>query len=191
MFALSKHFRWTLAVRGIAAIVFGLLAWALPGITLMALLILFGAYALVDGGMALVGSLVHRKALRDWWLILLVAIASVLVGIATFLRPEITGLVLLFFIAARALVVGGLEIAAAIEYRHAIRHEWLLIVAGAVSVLFGLAVMAYPLEGALAVVWLIGTYAVLVGIAQLVFAIAARPAEIVIPAGPEPTIGLA
>ena len=186
MTAISKHFRWTLAVRGIAAILFGLLAWIWPGITVLVLLILFGAYALVDGIFAFVGSLVHRKALTDWWLILLVGIASAILGILAFARPEITALVLLFFIAARALMVGGLEIAAAVHYRHEIRYEWLLVVGGAISVVFGLAVLVYPFEGALAVIWLIGTYAILQGVAQLVFAFSARPA--VLAMGPEPTV---
>jgi uncharacterized membrane protein HdeD (DUF308 family) len=168
--SLSKHFRWTLTVRGLAAIAFGVLALAWPGITLLALLIIFGADALVDGIFAVIGSLVHRRVLTDWWLILLVGIASVLLGILTFARPGITALVLLFIIAARALVVGGLEIAAAIHYRRLIQHEWLLILGGVISVAFGLAVLVYPISGVLAVVWLIGIYAILQGLAQVVFA---------------------
>lgn len=186
MTGLSKHFRWTVAVRGIAAILFGLLAWVWPGITLLALLILFGIYALVDGASALAGSLVYRKVLRDWWLILLAGVGSVLLGVMALARPGITALVLLFFIAARALVVGALEIVAAIEHRHEIRHEWLLIAAGAVSIFFGLGVMAYPVTGALAVVWLIGTYAILTGILQLVFAFSHRPAEAMLPTPEQP-----
>lgn len=181
MVPISTHFRWTLAVRGIAAILFGVLAWAWPSITLLALVVLFGAYALVDGVFAFIGSLVHRKVLKDWWLVLLVAVASVLAGLMTFFRPGITALVLLFFIAARALVVGGLEIAAAIEYRHEIRHEWLLALSGIVSVLFGILVMVYPLEGALTVIWLIGAYAVVVGALQLAFAASVHTGEISLP----------
>ncbi len=184
--AISRNFRWTLAVRGIAAIIFGILALTWPSMTLLGLVIIFGVYALVDGVMALTGSLVYRKAVQEWWLILLLAIASIALGILTFVRPQITALVLLLLIAARALVVGGLEIAAAIEYRHVIRHEWLLVLSGIFSVLFGLFVFVYPLSGALAIIWLIGIYALLVGISQVAFSITARPMERVLPAGPEP-----
>ena len=175
MTAISKHFRWTLAARGTAAIVFGLSVWSWPGIVLMTLLMLFGTYAVIDGAFALVGSLIHRKALRDWWLVLVIAMASMTVGVMTFARPDTTALVLLFFIAARALVVGILEIVAAFEYRHEIRHEWLLALGGAISVLFGVGVLAYPVAGAMAILALIGTYSVLLGIVQLAFAFLAQP----------------
>jgi uncharacterized membrane protein HdeD (DUF308 family) len=186
MTAISKHFRWTLAARGVAAILFGVLAWAWPGITLLALLIIFGAYALVDGVLAFVGSLVHRKVFKDWWLVLLLGLASILVGVMTFARPGITALVLLFFIAARALVVGALEIASAIEYRHLIRHEWLLALSGVVSVLFAIAVLAYPVTGALAIIWAIGVYAIIMGVLQLAFALSARPWEVGTTVGEQP-----
>lgn len=188
MVAISRHFRWSLAVRGIVAIIFGILAWGWPAITLMTLLLIFGLYALVDGLFALVGSVVHRRVLADWWLVLLVALASIFLGVITLVRPGVTALVLLFFIGARALVVGGLEIAAAIEYRRLIRHEWLLVLAGIISVLFGLAVLVSPVSGAMAVLWLIGLYAILVGILQLAFAITARGAEEVLPAEGRPAM---
>lgn len=175
MTAISKHFRWTLAARGMAAIVFGLLVCTWPGIVLMTLLMLFGAYALIDGAFALVGSLVHRKALRDWWLVLVLALASMAVGVITFTRPDTTALVLLFFIAARAIVVGILEIIAAFEYRHEIRYEWLLAMGGALSVLFGVGVLAYPVTGAMAILALIGAYSILLGAVQVGFAVLAQP----------------
>ena len=174
-------------MRGIAAILFGILAWAWPGITLLALLILFGAYALVDGGFALAGSLLHRRVLKEWWLILLLGLASIALGVITFIWPGVTALALLILIAARAMVVGGLEVAAAIEYRHQIRHEWLLALAGVVSVLFGVGVLVYPAAGALTVIWLIATYAVIVGILQLAFAVSSRPEELPLATGQPPT----
>lgn len=188
MLPISKHFRWSLAFRGAAAILFGLLAWSWPGITLLILLALFGAYALVDGIFAMINSLSHRKVAKYWWMVLLGAIASIAVGLITFAWPGITALVLLIFIAARAIVVGIVEFATAIKYRHVIRHEWLLGLAGTISVIFGVFVLANPLRGALAMIWLIATYAFLVGVTELAFAIFASRSEGELPMGQRPSM---
>jgi uncharacterized membrane protein HdeD (DUF308 family) len=174
MLKFAKHISWLLAIRGIAALIFGLLALALPEVTLGVLILLFGAYALVDGVFAVFGSIFNSDAYEDWWLLLLVGLLSILVGVFTFVRPEVTTLVLLFLIAARALVIGVLEIAFAIRLRKTITNEWLLILGGVFSVIFGLLLFAYPFEGALAVVWLIGIYAILYGVLMLVLASQAR-----------------
>ena len=170
----DKEIRWSMGLRGLAAGVFGVLALSWPGMTLWALLVIFGVYALVDGVCAVAGSVAARRMLTDWWVMLLLGVFGIALGIITFARPGVTALILLFFIAARALVIGVMDIAAAIRLRKVIRHEWLLVLAGIFSTLFGVLVLAYPAAGALALVWLIGWYALLVGVSQIVFAIVAR-----------------
>jgi uncharacterized membrane protein HdeD (DUF308 family) len=148
----------------VAAVLFGLMALIWPGITLFALVILFGAYALVDGvitvGTAAFGR--GEAGRRRGWLIV-EGIAGITLGILTFVWPGITTLVLLWLIAAWALVTGVLEIAAAVRLRREIRGEWLLALSGALSILFGILLVVWPAAGALTVVLLIGIYAIVFG----------------------------
>lgn len=160
-----------IALRGVIAIAFGVVALIWPGLTVTVLVLLFGAFVLVDGlaGLALAVSFPvqarhRRKAL------LLEGVAGVLVGAVTFAWPGITGLALLWIIALWALVTGVLEIAAAIRLRRALRGDWFLAVVGALSVLFGILLLITPGEGALVITWVIGWYAVLFGVLLLVFA---------------------
>jgi uncharacterized membrane protein HdeD (DUF308 family) len=128
------------------------------------MVLMFGAYTLVDGVFGVVTAIVGRKELEDWWVLLLWGFVSVATGILTFAAPSITALILLFYIAAWAIASGVLQIALAIRIRKEIEGEWFLIAAGSLSVLIGLALMARPGEGALAVVWLIGGYAIAFGL---------------------------
>ena len=153
---------WLIVLRGICAILFGLLALTRPGITLGALIMLWAIYAFVDGVLAFVAALSGSSG-TPWWLLVLEGVVGVGVAAAAFLAPGVTAIVLLFFIAARAIVAGILEIAAAIQLRKEIEGELWLGLAGAGSVLFGLVLMARPGIGALAVVWMIGLYAILFG----------------------------
>jgi uncharacterized membrane protein HdeD (DUF308 family) len=155
---------WVVVLRGIAAILFGILALLWPGLTLVILIALFGAYALVDGIANIAGALERRRRYDRWWVLLVEGIAGVIAGVLTFIWPAITGLVLLFLIAARAVVVGIFEIVAAIRLRREIEGEWLLGAAGVLSVVFGVLVFAFPAGGALAIVWLIAWYSLLAGI---------------------------
>jgi uncharacterized membrane protein HdeD (DUF308 family) len=155
---------WALALRGLLAIVFGLLAFALPGPTLAALVILFGAYALVDGIFALVAAVRAAEAHERWWLFVLEGIAGIAAGLITFAWPGITALVLLYLIAWWAIITGIFEIAAAIRLRKEITGELWLALGGAASVIFGLILLFRPGVGALAVIWLIGTYALVFGV---------------------------
>lgn len=150
---------WVLLLRGLAAIAFGLMAFAWPGITLASLVMLFGIWSLADGLVALFGGISDK-----WWVSALIGLAGIAAGICTFLMPGITTIVLLYFIGGWAIVHGVMEIVAAIHLRKVITGEWFLILAGVVSVLFGLTVFANPLVGALAVVWMIGGYAIAFGI---------------------------
>ena len=165
---------WALALRGLFAVVFGLLAFALPGPTLVALVILFGAYSLVDGIFALVAAVRAAEAHERWWLFVLEGIAGIAAGLITFMWPGITALVLLYLIAWWALITGIFEIAAAIRLRKEITGEWVLALGGVASVIFGLILLFRPGTGALAVVWLIGTYALVFGLLLLLLAFRLR-----------------
>jgi uncharacterized membrane protein HdeD (DUF308 family) len=170
--ALGRNW-WLLVLRGIAAIIFGVLAFMWPGLTLFTLVIFWGAFALVDGVLALAAAIMGGNPTPRWWLAI-VGITGVLAGILTFAWPGITALLLLVFIATWAIVLGIFEIAGAIRLRKEIEGEWLLILNGALSVLFGLVLLWRPGVGALAVVWIIGTYAILVGIIYIAFGLKLR-----------------
>jgi uncharacterized membrane protein HdeD (DUF308 family) len=165
---------WALALRGLFAILFGLLAFALPGLTLAALVILFGAYSLVDGIFALITAVRAAEAHERWWLFVLEGLAGVAAGVITFMWPGITALVLLFLIAWWAVITGAFEIAAAIRLRREITGEWALALGGVASVIFGLLLLFRPGVGALAVIWLIGTYALIFGLLLLMLAFRLR-----------------
>jgi uncharacterized membrane protein HdeD (DUF308 family) len=166
---------WALALRGAIAILFGLAALLRPGIALEALILLFGAYALVDGVFAIVGIFGGTRGGTPRWLLFIEGIAGILAGIIAFVLPGLTALVLLYLIAAWAIVTGIFEIATATRLRQEIRGEWALIIGGALSVLFGvILVLVSPFAALLSLVWLIGVYAVAFGILVLITAFAVR-----------------
>jgi uncharacterized membrane protein HdeD (DUF308 family) len=166
---------WALAIRGAIAIIFGLAALLRPDIALEALILLFGAYALVDGVFAIVGVFGGTRGGTPRWLLLIEGIAGILAGLIAFVLPGLTAFVLLYLIAAWAVVTGIFQIATAIRLRQEIRGEWALIVGGALSVLFGviLAVIG-PVAGLLSLIWLIGIYALVFGILMLITAFQVR-----------------
>jgi uncharacterized membrane protein HdeD (DUF308 family) len=165
---------WLLAIRGVLAILFGIAAFVWPGLTLAVLVILFGAYAVVDGIFAIIAGISGRNEYERWWLLIIEGILGIVAGVLTFMWPDITALVLLYFIAAWAILTGIFEIAAAIRLRKYIEGEWLLALAGIASVIFGVLLVIFPGAGALAVVWLIATYAVIFGILMIVLAFRIR-----------------
>jgi uncharacterized membrane protein HdeD (DUF308 family) len=160
--ALAKNW-WLLLLRGIAAIIFGLLAFAWPGLTLVTLILFYGAFALVDGVLAIAAAITGGVPGSRWWLAI-VGLLGIAAGLVTFLTPGLTALVLLFFIAGWAIVTGVFEIIGAIKLRKEIDNEWLLILGGIISVLFGVGMMLAPGAGALALVWVIGAYSVVLGV---------------------------
>jgi uncharacterized membrane protein HdeD (DUF308 family) len=166
---------WALALRGAIAILFGLAALLRPGIALEALILLFGAYALVDGLFAVVGVFEGTRGGTPRWLLFIEGIASILVGLIAFVLPGLTATLFLYLIAIWAIITGVSEIAMAIRLRRDIRGEWALIVGGAFSVLFGviLAVIG-PIAGLLSLIWLIGIYAAAFGILMLITAFQVR-----------------
>ena len=166
---------WALAIRGGIAIIFGLAALLRPGIALEALILLFGAYALVDGVFAIVGVFGGTRGGTPRWLLLIEGIAGILAGLIAFVLPGLTALLLLYLVAAWAIFTGIFEIATALRLRREIRGEWALILGGALSVLFGvILVVVSPFAGLLSLIWLIGIYALVFGILLLITAFQVR-----------------
>lgn len=163
MLPMLARYWWLILLRGIAAIIFGVLAFIWPGITLVTLVLFWGAFALVDGVLALVHAIMGDNKGSRWWLAL-VGVAGILVGLLTFMMPGVTALVLLFFIAGWAIALGVLQIAGAIRLRKEIDNEWTLGLGGALSVLFGVVLLVAPGAGAIGLIWVIGAYAIVFGI---------------------------
>ena len=154
---------WVFLLRGIAAIAFGIMAFAWPGLTLSVLVVLFAAYTLVDGIMSLIDAVRYREWLQRVWPLALDAVLGIVVGLLTLFWPGITAMVLLMFIAAWAVVGGLLRIVLAFQIRNEITGEWILIAGGVMSILFGGLLIALPQAGLITIVWLIGFYAILFG----------------------------
>ena len=159
----------SVAVRGCAAVLFGIAALVWPGLTLWALVALFGAWVLVDGAFALWAALTGQGRERRW-LLVVEGIAGIAAGIITFVWPGITALVLLYLIAVWAFVTGVSKLVAAVRLRHEITHEWVLGLSGLLSIVFAILVVTTPGAGALVITWLIGWFALVSGAALVVLA---------------------
>ena len=170
---LSRNW-WMLLVRGLVAIAFGVLTWIQPGISLSALILLFGAYSMVDGIFATWAAIAGSQNHDFKWVMLLEGLLGIGIGALTFVAPGITALALLFYIAIWAIATGVLEIAAAIRLRKEIKNEWLLILAGIASVVLGALLAMQPGVGALALLWLIASYAVVFGVLLVILAFKTR-----------------
>ena len=157
---------WTLVLRGAAALLFGILALIWPGVTLVLLIALFAAYAILGGAAALVGAWSNR-AEPGWWLPLLLGVISVAAGVIAMFYPGLTALALVLVIGVNAIFSGVLDVSMAIRLRKEIEGEWLLVLSGIVSVLFGAFVLVAPGAGALALLWLIAVYAIGSGVLLL------------------------
>ncbi len=167
----------SLALRGAAAVVFGVLSLVWPRISLTALVLLFGAYALIDGVVILVDALRARDAQQRRWGPLLEGAVSIAAGLVTLVWPGITALVLLYVIAAWALITGALEIAAAVRLRRELTNEWLLGIAGVLSIAFAILLVVTPGSGALVITWAIAWYAILFGALLIALALRLRRLE--------------
>jgi uncharacterized membrane protein HdeD (DUF308 family) len=165
---------WVLALRGVAGILFGIGAFVWPGATLAALILVFGAYVFVDGIFAVVAGIGMRRQLSLWWLVVVEGLAGIILGVLTFRSPDTTALVLVTLIAAWSIITGIFEIATAVRIRTMIANEWLLILSGVVSIIFGILLIAQPSAGAISIVWLLGAYALLFGILTLMLAFRVR-----------------
>jgi uncharacterized membrane protein HdeD (DUF308 family) len=163
-----------LALRGILAVLFGLIALLFPGIALLAFIYVFGVYALIDGIIAVVVSLRERDSLSRWGWLLFEGILSIIAGLVAFALPGLTALVLLYLVAAWAIATGVLEIVAALVIRMFEAREWLLMLAGILSVGFGILLIKYPGAGLLSLLWLVGIYAIVFGILFIIRAFQLR-----------------
>jgi uncharacterized membrane protein HdeD (DUF308 family) len=165
---LKRHW-WVPVIRGVAAIIFGIIAFVYPGITIATLVLFFGAWVLIDGIFRVVGAIGHRASDPDWGWHIVIGIVGIIVGLLTFHMPQITALALIIYIAAWALMIGATEIAFAIKLRREIKGEWFLILMGLASIIFAGFLLWNPVAGAAAVVWLIAWYAVVLGILAVFF----------------------
>jgi uncharacterized membrane protein HdeD (DUF308 family) len=159
---LSKNW-WVFLVRGLAAILFGLMAFARPGMTVATLVIFFGAWALVGGIFAVVGAFGASKTHREWWILLLQGLLGIGVGVLTFVQPAITAMAILYYLAFWSILTGVVEIVTAIRLRKELQGEGWIMLAGAASVVFGLILLARPGAGALALITVIGAFALVFG----------------------------
>lgn len=165
---------WLLLLRGLAAIAFGVLTWMQPVASAAVLVLIFGAYVFLDGVLGVYSAIKSRHESRHWWVVLLWGLTGVVFGVLTVINPAITALVLTIYIGVWALVTGVVEIIAALRLRKEIEGEWLLVLGGLISVLFGAFVLAQPGAGMMAMLWVIAAYAVVFGVLMVVLAFKVR-----------------
>ena len=163
-----------LIVRGIVGVVFGLIAFAWPGITITALVAIFAAYAVIDGVTNLFLGLSRRPGRERSWASVIQGIVGIAAGVLAVIWPDVTALALVIFIGAWAIVTGIFEIFAAIKLRKEIRGEWLLALSGLLSMTFGVLVFAFPAAGAVGIAWILGTYAMAGGIVLIALGVRLR-----------------
>lgn len=161
---LVQTLKWVLVVRGIVAILFGLAAIFLPGLTIKVLIVLFGVTVLVDGFINLIGGFQSRRDLNDWWVYALEGFFSVVLGFITILWPNITGVALLFIIASWAIVSGVSKMVAAIGLRKLIEGELILLLSGILSIIFGVVMLVFPEFTVSVYIGVIGFFSILLGI---------------------------
>jgi uncharacterized membrane protein HdeD (DUF308 family) len=165
---LKRHW-WVPVIRGIAAIIFGVIAFTHPVMAIATLVLFFGAWVLIDGIFRVVGAIGHHSSDPDWGWHLVIGLLGIIVGLLTFHAPQVTALALVIYIAAWALMVGATEIVFAIKMHREIKGEWLLILMGLASIIFAVLLLWNPVAGAAAVIWLIAWYAVVLGVLAIFF----------------------
>jgi uncharacterized membrane protein HdeD (DUF308 family) len=168
----AKRASTFLIIRGLLSLCFGVLVLALPeGQVARSLIWVFGIFALVEGTFACVGALLSTDTFEDWVLLFLAGLLGIVIGIFALTQPILAAVAIVLYVAIRAIINGVMEIAVAVRLRKQVEGEWLLLLAGAISILFGLVLLRYPVpEGVEVVVWLIGIYAIAIGAMQLVLA---------------------
>jgi uncharacterized membrane protein HdeD (DUF308 family) len=155
---------WGLVLRGLAAVLFGVLTMVVPGLSLAALVYLFGAYSIVEGAINVASAFRARQGQSRWWVLLVEGLVSVVAGVIAFVWPGITALALVVVIAIWALLTGILEVVAAVRLRKQVRGEWLLALGGILSIALGVLLLVNPAAGALAMILWIGAYELLFGL---------------------------
>ena len=171
--ALKKYW-WVILLRGLFAIAFGVVAIVWTGMTLKWLVYLFGAYVVVDGVLEVWNGFTNRGRHDRWWVDVLIGLAGVVAGVLVIALPELSALAVMYFIAAWMVITGVLQIIYAIRVRKEISNEWLIVITGVLSVLLGAFFFAFPGDGAISLVWLIGLYAIFFGGLLVLFAFKAR-----------------
>ena len=165
---------WAIAIRGILALVFGILVFVYPREAVIVLVVLFGAYAAVDGVFAILSAVLAEQAHERWWPFVVEGIVGLAIGALTFFRPGMAAIALYVLIALWAIATGAVEIVAAVRVRQSIANEAMLLVGGIASIVFGILMLVFPTGGAHAILWLIGGYAVVFGLLMLAFALRVR-----------------
>jgi uncharacterized membrane protein HdeD (DUF308 family) len=162
-----------LALRAAAAILLGIIALALPGITLAGIVIIFGIYAIIDGVLAIIAAIRGVRRHERWGAMLVEGIVGIVAGAVAFLWPPVGALALTYLVATWALITGALEIAAALRVRK-ITGEWLLILGGVLSILLAVLMVLFPAVGSVVLVWWLGAYALAYGVIGLALAVRIR-----------------
>src|SRR5215471_21134058 len=165
---IKRHW-WVPVLRGVVAIIFGVIAFTHPLMAAATLVIFFGAWVLVDGVFRLVGAIRHRASDPDWGFNLIIGILGIIIGLLTFHAPAVTALELVIYVAAWAFMIGATEIAMAIKLRREIKGEWFLILLGLLAILFAVLLLWNPLAGAATLIWIIAWYAVISGVLAIIF----------------------
>jgi uncharacterized membrane protein HdeD (DUF308 family) len=178
--ALKRHW-WIPVIRGVCGIIFGVIAFAYPGLALATLVLLFGAWVLFDGIFRVIGAIGHRASDSDWGFNLIIGILGIVIGFLTFHAPGITALALVIYIAAWALMIGATEIAVAIKLRREIKGEWFLILMGLASIAFAILLLWHPVLGAATLIWIMAWYAVIFGVLAIVFGFRLRSLQMPVP----------
>jgi uncharacterized membrane protein HdeD (DUF308 family) len=171
--ALARNW-WALTIRGIAAVIFGILAILWPGAAIFAIGVLFGAYAFVDGVFAIIAAVRAAESHERWWPFVIEGIIGLVIAAITFYDVSVTIAALFFTIAAWAFLTGIIEIVAAIQLRKTITNEAWLILGGILSILFAVLMVWRPIAGAVAIIWIIGIYAIIFGIMMIAFSLRLR-----------------
>jgi uncharacterized membrane protein HdeD (DUF308 family) len=166
-----------LALRGVIAILFGALALSRPGVTASGLVYVFGAFAFIDGVFAIAASVNVAQMHGRWGSLLLAGICGIAIGVLTYMNPAATAVGLVYYVAIWAVATGFLEVVAAFRLRKVVEGEWMLAVAGLLSIAFGIMVGARPGAGMLSLIWLIGAYAIIFGALEIGLAFRLRGAE--------------
>lgn len=174
MLAIFTKNWWVFLLRGLFAVVFGILALIWPEITLITLMFLFGVFVLLEGLLNLLIGIASSETNRRWWMTLVEGVLGIVIAILTFVYPNLTAVVLLYFIAAWGLITGVLEFLAAIRLRRLIENEWLMIINGLVSIIFALLLFIFPDESAISLVWLIGLFEILAGFLLIILSFRLR-----------------
>lgn len=160
---------WVFLLGGIASVIFGVLAFINPGIALLVLAMFFAATILVDGALNVVGSLQHREK-DGWWLMLLIGILGLVVGAFALLNPPVSMIAFIYMVAFEAMLLGVLLVMLGYKVRAATSREWILYLMGALSILFGILVVVNPLAGSLSIVYMIASWALVIGVLKVIFA---------------------